>query len=112
MELLIIGAGAMGGLFASLLAPHASVTLLTTNREHAAVIRAQGLTLVDLDGATRQLPVRVLTAPKDYGRRADLILVCTKTRATAAAAATARRALARSSITAVIIAPAKNTRQA
>lgn len=90
MELLIIGAGAMGGLFASLLAPHAAVTLLTTNREHAAVIGAQGLTLVDLDGATRQVPVRVLTDPKDYGRRADLILVCTKTRATAAAAATAR----------------------
>ncbi len=94
MELLIIGAGAMGGLFASLLAPHAAVTLLTTNREHAAVIGAQGLTLVDLDGATRQLPVRVLTDPKDYGRRADLILVCTKTRATAAAAATARDLLA------------------
>ena len=94
MELLIIGAGAMGGLFASLLAPHAAVTLLTTNREHAAVIGAQGLALVDLDGTTRQLPVRVLTDPKDYGRRADLILVCTKTRATAAAAATARDQLA------------------
>ena len=95
MELLIIGAGAMGGLFASLLAPHAAVTLLTTNREHATVIGAQGLTLVDLDGATRQVPVRVLTDPKDYGRRADLILVCTKTRATAAAAATAPTAPAR-----------------
>lgn len=94
MELLIIGAGAMGGLFGALLAPHAAVILLTTNQEHAAVMGAQGLTLVDLDGATRRVPVRVLTDPQDYGRRADLILVCTKTRATAQAAATARDLLA------------------
>ena len=94
MELLIIGAGAMGGLFASLLAPHAAVTLLTTNQEHAAVMGGHGLTLVDLDGATRRVPVRVLTDPQDYGRRADLVLVCTKTRATAQAAATARDLLA------------------
>ena len=94
MELLIIGAGAMGGLFGALLAPHAAVSLLTTNQEHAAVMGAQGLTLVDLDGATRRVPVRVLTDPQDYGRRADLVLVCTKTRATAQAAATARDLLA------------------
>lgn len=94
MELLIIGAGAMGGLFGALLAPHAAVSLLTTNQEHAAVMGGHGLTLVDLDGATRRVPVRVLTDPQDYGRRADLILVCTKTRATAQAAATARDLLA------------------
>ena len=50
MELLIIGAGAMGGLFGALLAPHAAVSLLTTNQEHAAVMGGHGLTLVDLDG--------------------------------------------------------------
>ena len=94
MELLIIGAGAMGGLFGALLAPHAAVSLLTTNQEHAAVMGGHGLTLVDLDGATRRVPVRVLTDPQDYGRRADLVLVCTKTRATAQAAATARDQLA------------------
>ena len=74
MELLIIGAGAMGGLFGALLAPHAAVSLLTTNQEHAAVMGGHGLTLVDLDGATRRVPVRVLTDPQDYGRRADLIV--------------------------------------
>ena len=94
MELLIIGAGAMGGLFGALLAPHAAVSLLTTNQEHAAVMGGHGLTLVDLDGATRRVPVRVLTDPQDYGRRADVVLVCTKTRATAQAAATARDLLA------------------
>ena len=94
MELLIIGAGAMGGLFGALLAPHAAVSLLTTNQEHAAVMGGHGLTLVDLDGATRRVPVRVFTDPQDYGRRADVVLVCTKTRATAQAAATARDLLA------------------
>lgn len=94
MELLIIGTGAMGGLFGCLLAPHASVTLLTTNRDHAEVIGGHGLTLVDLDGATRQVAVEVLTDPGDYGRRANLILICTKARATGEAAAVARSLLA------------------
>ena len=40
MEILIVGAGAMGGLVAALLTPHAAVTLLTTNQEHAGAIEA------------------------------------------------------------------------
>jgi 2-dehydropantoate 2-reductase len=43
METLIIGAGAMGGLLATLLAPLAPISLLTTNAEHAEAINQEGL---------------------------------------------------------------------
>ena len=94
MEILIIGAGAMGGLFAALLAPHASVTLLTTNREHAERIAAHGLTLTALDGFIRHVRVRVRTAPEQCQGRANLVLLCTKAGATEAAARSAGRLLA------------------
>lgn len=89
MEILIIGAGAMGGLFATLLAPHARVCLLTTNADHARAINDRGLTLTGMDGAVRRTAMSALTAPDAYDRRADLVLVCTKARSTGAAAATA-----------------------
>ncbi|WP_310599910.1 2-dehydropantoate 2-reductase [Desulfobulbus sp.] len=94
MEILIIGAGAMGGLFASLLAPHARVRLLTTNLDHARAINARGLMLTAMDGSVRTATVTVLSGPGEDDRRADLVLICTKARATEAAAATAGRFLA------------------
>ena len=94
MEILIVGAGAMGGLFAALLAPHASVTLLTTNQEHAGAIAAHGLALTALDGATRHVQVRVRTDPRRCEGRVDLALICTKAGATEAAARSAGALLA------------------
>ena len=95
MEILIIGAGAMGGLFGALLAPHAAVSLFTTNGEHAQVIQRDGLTLTGMDGLVRRTEVRALTDPAQYGGQADLILICTKARSTDAAARTAHGLLAR-----------------
>ena len=46
MEIVIIGAGAMGGLFAALLAPHARVCLHTTNSDHAAAINQNQRALI------------------------------------------------------------------
>jgi len=94
MEILIIGAGAMGGLFGALLAPHAAVCLCTTNAEHARAINRDGLALIGLDGTTGRIAIGALTGPEQYRRQADLILICTKARATEAAAATARQLLA------------------
>lgn len=89
MEILIIGAGAMGGLLAALLAPYANVTLLTTNRVHAAAIEGHGLTLETVDGGSNSLSVRAITEASAYADRADLVLICTKAGATVAAARTA-----------------------
>lgn len=94
MEILIVGAGAMGSLLGALLAPFAEVCLLTTNADHAQTIGREGITLTGLDGAVHRLSIPVLTEPRQYGRRADLVLVCTKARATGEAARTAQEVLA------------------
>lgn len=94
MEILIIGAGALGCLFAALLASHASVHLYTTNTAHAHAINDNGLLFTEMDDGQRRLTIPALTDPARYGRRADLILLCTKARSTEAAAATARQLLA------------------
>ena len=94
MEILIIGAGAMGGLFGSLLAPLAEVCLYTTNAVHAQIINRDGLTLIAMDGTIRRAGIRVLTDLEQYDRRADLILLCTKARSTDEAARAAQRVLA------------------
>ncbi|MGD9947080.1 MAG: ketopantoate reductase family protein [Desulfobulbus sp.] len=94
MEILIIGAGAMGGLFASLLAPLASVCLITTNTAHADAINQSGFLLTELDGNTTSVSVRAISQPALYHQRADLILICTKAGATEAAAHTAKAVLA------------------
>ena len=86
MEILIIGAGAIGGLFGVLLADYAEVTLYTTNAEHAAVINREGLRVVDRNGRVRRSELRIITDPDCYGRRADLALICTKAGSTTAAA--------------------------
>lgn len=94
MEILIIGAGAVGGLFGALLAPVASVTFFTTNAGHAEAINRDGLALTGMDDRTRRIPAAALSDPDRYGRRADLALICTKARSTAQAADTARQFVA------------------
>ncbi len=98
MRILIIGAGALGGLFGALLSTAAETALLTTNRLHAERVRQHGLLLTGLDGKTRSIAVEMLTSPAQYaqgGRQADLVLICVKARATARAAATGRGLLAK-----------------
>lgn len=94
MEILIIGAGALGCLFAGLLAPHASVSLFTTNTDHAQAINRNGLLFTGMAEDYRCLTIPTQTNPADYTRRADLILLCTKARSTESAVATARHFLA------------------
>jgi 2-dehydropantoate 2-reductase len=94
METLIIGAGAIGGLFGSLLMPCVPVTFFTTNADHAEAINEGGMALTGMDGGIRRMPARALTDPGLYGRRADLVLICTKARSTGQAAGIARQVLA------------------
>jgi 2-dehydropantoate 2-reductase len=59
MEILIIGAGALGCLFGALLAPRASVSLFTTNTDHARAINQSGLVLIGMDNRHRNLTIPV-----------------------------------------------------
>ena len=94
MEILIIGAGAMGSLFGERLCKVAAVTFLTTTPDHQAVISREGLQVTGMDGTVRRADVRVISNPEQYDRQAGLILVCTKARATGVAARAALPLLA------------------
>ena len=54
MNILIVGAGAMGSLLGARLSKSsASVTLFSTDREHMEAIRRDGLVIEELDGVAR-----------------------------------------------------------
>ncbi len=93
MRILIIGAGAMGSLFAAMLAPHADVRLLTSNQDHENAINKHGLQIYGLDGQLRQIKVQLASDTVQDHQSADLVLICTKAGATAKAAQAARRYL-------------------
>jgi len=78
VKIAIIGAGAMGSLFAFLLhrAGHPA-WLLDNDRERVATIRQGGLTLEDSTGSTRLAISTVTTDPGDIGA-ADLVIVFVK----------------------------------
>ena len=92
MQIVIIGAGAMGGLFASRLsAAGETVTIMDVWQEHIETIRQQGLTLEDEAGTFVSHPAAV-TRAEDLPP-ADLIIIFVKSSMTGAAAKSAREIL-------------------
>jgi 2-dehydropantoate 2-reductase len=88
-RVVIVGAGAMGGLFGALLAEGGlEVTLVDLWREHIEAIRAHGLRLVGY-GGERAVPLRATTSAADI-RAADVVLFQCKAFANEAAAASVR----------------------
>ncbi len=94
MKIAIIGAGAMGGLFGSLLA-HAgeTVTLLDSFKEHVDTINAQGLT-IEKDGQKKNVSISATTDADKIGT-VDLALVFVKSTNTSAVAQTAANLVGR-----------------
>ncbi len=74
---LVIGTGAMAGLFGGRLAARGHpVTFLGRWREGVEALRRQGLRLVELDGREQRFPVRATTQPEEVPpHRFALILV-------------------------------------
>lgn len=86
MNVLILGAGAMGCLYgAAFHRAGCTVTLVDVNREHVAAINARGLELERRAG-TELLPIRACQ-PEEVEGAADLVVVFTKTFHTEAALA-------------------------
>ena len=76
-EIVIVGAGAMGCLFAArLLATGVSVTLIDNNAERLRVIQEQGLELVDDSGSRVFKPRTALAA--GFSGPVDLVILFTK----------------------------------
>ncbi|MEW5724415.1 MAG: 2-dehydropantoate 2-reductase [Thermodesulfobacteriota bacterium] len=92
MKTVIIGAGAMGGLFGALLAEAgADVVLLDIWEEHVRAMNAGGLQ-IEREGATRTVRMKAVLSPEGLSRAA-LALVFVKAADTARAAETAGRVI-------------------
>ncbi|MEO1492612.1 MAG: 2-dehydropantoate 2-reductase [Pseudomonadota bacterium] len=88
----MIGAGAMGGVIAGALAQAgAALSIIDTDADHAAAINADGLRVAGL-GVDTALSVATSTQPPEAGY-ADLAVIMTPAYATQAAADTARTIL-------------------
>jgi 2-dehydropantoate 2-reductase len=91
MKIGIIGAGALGSLIAFYLSAHADVWLLSRRREQIDAINRDGLRR-ELDGAVDTRRPRAAAHPTEIGP-CDIVLVLTKSYATAWAAEQARQLL-------------------
>lgn len=83
-NILIVGAGAIGGLYAAYLAKVAEVVVLDTNRAHVEAIRGHGLTLTGRTESVTQLAA-FADAAEMRPRRFDAVIVLVKSQATEAA---------------------------
>lgn len=92
MRIVVIGAGAMGGVLGFYLAAQAEVTLVDQWAEHVAAIAADGLSC-EVDGVARRRAVGATLDPAAAGP-ADLAIVLVKARQTPWAAEACRLALA------------------
>ncbi|HEY6722214.1 MAG TPA: 2-dehydropantoate 2-reductase, partial [Burkholderiales bacterium] len=83
-HILIVGAGAIGGLYAGYLAKVADLTVLDTNRAHVDAIRSRGL---ELTGRTEsETKLAAFEDAKEMGpRRFDAVVFLVKSQATEAA---------------------------
>ena len=83
-HILIVGAGAIGGLYAAYLAKVADVAVLDTNRAHVEAIRRHGLVLTGRTESMTKLAA-FAHAPEMGKRRFDAVIVLVKSQTTEAA---------------------------
>ena len=82
MEIVVVGAGAMGCLFGALLGEAGQdVRLLDIRRDHMDAIKQRGLD-IEWEGQVRNVKIHAGTHP-DPGYRADLVIVFVKSTQTA-----------------------------
>lgn len=83
-HILIVGAGAIGGLYAAYLAKVAAVAVLDTNPAHVDAIRRHGLALTGCTESVTKLPAFAHAAEMGK-RRFDALIILVKSQATEAA---------------------------
>jgi len=83
-SILVVGAGAIGGIYAAYASTQADVAVLDTNAEHVAAIREKGLKLTGTAELTGTM--EAFTSPAEMGRRRfDAVIILVKSQYTAAA---------------------------
>ncbi len=83
-HILVVGAGAIGGLYAAALAKVAEVAVLDTNRAHVEAIRQSGLKLTGCTESVTKLAA-FASAAEMGKRRFDSVIILVKSHATGAA---------------------------
>jgi len=89
MRVLVVGAGAVGGYFGTLLARGGHEVVFVARGANLAALRAQGL-CVELDGETLRLAAPSAVEDPAAAAPPDLVLVCVKSYDTASVAAALR----------------------
>lgn len=85
-RILVIGAGAIGGVAAAYLSRAGlDVTALDADAEHAALLRNPGLNLEEIHGGTAVVPIHAVSAVTELSGRFDFALVTVKSTAIRAA---------------------------
>ena len=83
-KILVVGAGAIGGIYAAYASKLADVTVLDTNAEHVAAIREKGLALSGTADLVAKL--EAFTSPAEMGKRSfDAVVILVKSQITALA---------------------------
>lgn len=83
MQILVLGAGAMGSLLGARLArTDASVTLFSIDKEHIGAIQQHGLVIEELDETVSHHRLPAIDSPEAIVAKPDLVLVTVKSYAT------------------------------
>lgn len=99
MQLLVLGAGALGSLIGARLSrTPAAVSLLSTDRSHMQAIRDRGLLIEELDGSLKQYSLPAFDAHSGPTEKADIVLVTVKSYATSTAVASIKPLCHRSTV--------------
>jgi 2-dehydropantoate 2-reductase len=98
LKIVIIGAGAMGSLFGSMLSKVSEVSLVDINHDHVEAIRKNGLTVENTDGSSSYFKLMITDCPEELSGRFELAIVFTKSYNTRDAAYTAKEILDHSGV--------------
>jgi 2-dehydropantoate 2-reductase len=93
LKIAIIGAGAMGSIFGSMLSKVSEVSLIDINQDHVEAIRKNGLKVENMDGSSSTFNLMITSRPEKLSDRVELAIVFTKSCNTRDAAHTARAIL-------------------
>jgi 2-dehydropantoate 2-reductase len=93
LKIAVIGAGAMGSIFGSMLSKVCEVSLIDINDEHVEAVRKNGLIVENMDGSRTISRVFMTTRHAELAKPVDLAIIFTKSYHTQDAAFTAQAIL-------------------
>ncbi len=89
MKIAVIGSGAMGSIFGSMLSSVSDIYLVTTNKDHVKAINAKGLKVEKNDGTFKRYKLFATFDPGTINVKVDLAIIFTKSYNTREAAMSA-----------------------